>query len=100
MATMNLDKFNSLPAKAQAQLRAAGLNYENKSGQLLKKLAEVDNAKVYAAGVKKFHLPPEYAKVYSKTIYEAKWEHTKSKFTKNKETLDAFLLLKSKMLVN
>ena len=100
MATMNLDKFNSLPAKAQAQLRAAGLNYENNSGQLLKKLAEVDNAKVYAAGVKKFHLPPEYAKAYSKTIYEAKWAHTRSKFTKNKETLDGFELLKSKMLVN
>jgi len=94
MATMNLDKFNSLPAKAKAQLKAAGLNYENNSGQLLKKLAAIDNEKVYAAGVKKFHLPPEYAKAYLKTIYEANWAHT----AKKKFTVD-FKTLKSKMLV-
>ena len=94
MVTMNLDKFNSLPAMAQAQLRAAGLHYENTSGALLKKKAEIDNAKVYAAGVKKFVLPPEYAKAYSRTIYEAKWAHT----AKQKFTVD-FKLLKSKMLV-
>jgi len=94
MVTMNLDKFNGLPAKAQAQLRAAGLHYENTSGALLKKKAAIDNAKLYAAGVKKFVLPPEYAKAYSRTIYEANWAHT----AKQKFTVD-FKLLKSKMLV-
>ena len=61
---------------------------------MLKKLAAIDNEKVYAAGVKKFHLPPEYAKAYLKTIYEANWAHT----AKKKFTVD-FKTLKSKMLV-
>ena len=96
MATMNLDKFNSLPAKAQAQIKAAGLHYENTSGELLQKKAQVDNAKIYAAGVKKFILPPEYAKAYSRTIYEANWAHTAKQA--DKMTVD-FKTLKSKMLV-
>ena len=78
---MNLDKFNSLSRKAQEQLKAAGLHYENASGEILKKKAKIDNDKMWAAGVKKFHLPPEYAKAYLKTIYEANWAHTaKQKF--------------------
>jgi TRAP-type C4-dicarboxylate transport system substrate-binding protein len=93
MATMNLDKFNSLPRKAQDQLRAAGLHYENASGAILKAKAKIDNEKVYKAGVQKFVLPPEYAKIYVNTILNANWKDAE----KRKYTVD-FETLKSKMI--
>ncbi len=95
MATMNLDKFNSLPKKAQDQLRAAGLHYENASGQILKAKAKIDNDKVYKAGVQKFVLPPEYAKIYIKTILEANWaDAAKRKYTVDFETLKSKMIAK------
>ncbi len=93
MATMNLDAFNKLPRKAQDQILAAGLHYENESGQILKAKAKIDNEKVYKAGVQKFVLPPEYAKAYLKTILNANWAHAATK----KYTVD-FETLKSKMV--
>jgi TRAP-type C4-dicarboxylate transport system substrate-binding protein len=93
MVTMNLDKFNDLPQKAQAQLRAAGLHYENASGELLKKKAAVDNEKVYKEGVQRFVLPPEYAKAYVDTILNANWDDAE----KREYTVD-FKALKSKMI--
>ena len=93
MATMNLDKFNSLPRKAQDQLRAAGLHYENASGALLKAKAAADNEKIYKAGVQRFILPPEYAKAYVNTILNANWADA----ARRKYTVD-FKTLKSKMV--
>ncbi len=93
MVTMNLKKFNSLPKKAQQQLIAAGLHYENASGALLKKKAAIDNEKVYKDGVKRFKLPPEYAKAYIKTIINANWADA----AKRKYTVD-YKTLKSKMI--
>lgn len=95
MTTMNLDKFNSLPKKAQDQLHAAGLHYENASGEILKAKAKIDNEKVYKAGVKKFTLPPEYAKIYVKTILDANWaDAAKRKYTVDFETLKALMIAK------
>ena len=92
MATMNKDKFESLSKKAQAQILAAGLHYENNSGALLKAKAKIDNEKIRKAGVQDYHLPPEYAKVYIKTILGAKWaEAEQQKFTVPLKVLKATL---------
>lgn len=73
MATMNKDKFDNLSRKAQAQILAAGLHYENASGAILKEKARIDNEKIRAAGVQDYHLEGEYATAYIKTILGAKW---------------------------
>ncbi len=92
MATMNLDKFNSLSKKTQQQILAAGLHYENNSGAILKKKAQIDNEKIRKAGVQDYHLEGDYAKVYIKTILNAKWADAATR----KYTVP-FELLKSKM---
>ena len=90
---MNKKKFDSLSKKAQAQILAAGLHYENASGQLLKKKAKIDNEKLKKAGVQDYHLPPEYAKIYIKTILDAKWkEAAEQKYTASFEELKSTLL--------
>lgn len=93
MVTMNKDKFNKLSKKGQAQIIAAGLNYENKSGALLKKLAAADNAKIYKEGVNDYTLPGDYGKAFKKTIINANWTDA----GKRKYTVD-FATLKAKML--
>lgn len=92
MITMNLDKFNSLLKKAQDQLVAAGIHHEKVSGDLLKKYVDIDNAKVFKAGVQQFKLPPEYAKAYLKTIIDANWADA----AKRKYSVD-YKALKAKM---
>ena len=92
MVTMNKDKFNSFE-KGQAQIIAAGLNYENKSGALLKELAAADNAKIYKEGVNDYTLPGDYGKAFKKTIINANWTDA----GKRKYTVD-FATLKAKML--
>ena len=93
MATMNKTKFDKLPKKAQAQILAAGMNYENTSGGLLKKLAAADNAKVFKEGVEDYTLPGEYGKAFTNTIVNANWNDA----AKRKYSVD-FELLKSKMV--
>ena len=93
MATMNKDKFDGLSKKAQAQLLAAGLHYENASGQILKEKARIDNEKIRKEGVQDYHLEGEYAKAYISTILGAKWADA----AKRKYTVP-FEVLKSKML--
>ena len=93
MVTMNLDKFKSLPKKAQKQLLDAGIFYENVSGDVITKKVAADNKKVFAAGVQKFVLPPEYAKAYVNTIVNANWaDAAKRKYTVDYETLKAKML--------
>ena len=93
MVTMNKDKFNKLSKKGQAQIIAAGLNYENKSGALLKKLAAVDNAKIFKEGVNDYSVPGEYGKIFRQTIINANWTDAE----KRKYNVD-FATLKAKML--
>ena len=82
MATMNKDKFEGLSKKGQAQILAAGLHYENASGAILKEKARIDNEKIRKEGVQDYHLPPEYAGVYIKTILDASWaDAAKRKYT-------------------
>ncbi|MEC7489837.1 MAG: TRAP transporter substrate-binding protein DctP [Pseudomonadota bacterium] len=95
MATMNKTKFDKLPKAARDQIVAAGLHYENNSGALLKKLAAVDNAKIYKAGVKRLVLPPEIAKVYVDTIVSANW-----KAAEKYKYLEDFAKMKAVMTVS
>lgn len=91
--TMNKAKFDKLPKKAQTQIMAAGLHFENASGAIVKKLAMVDNEKVFKEGVEDYTLPGEYGKAFIKTIINANWADAE----KRKYTVD-FKLLKSKMV--
>jgi len=95
MVTMNKSKFDKLSKKAQAQIMAAGLNYENTSGALLKKLAAEDNAKIFKEGVTDYTLPGEYGKTFVKTILDANWTDA----AKRKYSVD-FKELKSKMYLS
>ena len=92
MATMNKDKFEKLPKKAQEQLLAAGLKYENESGALLKEYARIDNEKVFKEGVKDYTLEGEFGQAFINTILSANWADA----AKRKFSVD-FEILKSKM---
>tara|TARA_R110000787_G_scaffold19721_4_gene58884 strand:+ start:231 stop:1244 length:1014 start_codon:yes stop_codon:yes gene_type:complete len=86
--TMNKDKFDKLSKAGQEQVLAAGLHYERESGPLLKQRADIDNQKVFEAGVKDYTLPPEYAKAYIKTILDANWADAATRdYTVDFETL-------------
>lgn len=77
LVMMNLDKYNGLSNKARKQINAAGLHYENESGEILRKKADIDNKKVFAAGVKKMKLKEPYASALVETIYGSSWEKMK-----------------------
>ena len=88
LVMMNLDKYKALSNKGRDQLNAAGLHYEQKSGGILRKKADFDNKKVFAAGVKKMHLKEPYASALVNTIYGSSWENMKKyKFTVDKAKL-------------
>jgi len=91
--TMNKDRFDKLSKKAQDQIVAAGLYYENESGRVIKEFIAIDNAKIKADGVEDWNLPGEYGKAFSETILKANWADA----AKRKYSVD-FELLKSKML--
>lgn len=91
--TMNKEKFDKLPKKAQDQIVAAGLHYENESGKVIKDLIAIDNAKIKADGVQDLNLPGEYGKAFTATILKANWADA----AKRKYSVD-FEVLKSKML--
>ncbi len=92
LVTMNKDKFNKLSQKGQKQLIDQGIEFEKTSGEVLKALAEADNAKIYKEGVQNYTLPGEYGKAFTKTILDANWADA----AKRKYSVD-FDLLKSKM---
>ena len=71
---MNLDKWKSLSQKDKDIIEAAGIDYEQTSGALLRKLADIDNEKVIKAGVEPVVLQGDYAKAYLATINGAVWE--------------------------
>lgn len=91
--TMNKDRFDKLSKKAQDQILAAGLHYENESGRVIKELIAIDNAKIMADGVQRWDVPGEYGKAFTATILKANWADA----AKRKYSVD-FELLKSKML--
>lgn len=92
LVMMNLDKYKALSSKARKQIDAAGLFYEQGSGKILRRKADVDNKKVFAAGVKRMKLDEPYASALVKTIYGSSWEKMKKyKFKVDKAMLKAKL---------
>ncbi|MEE2956523.1 MAG: TRAP transporter substrate-binding protein DctP [Pseudomonadota bacterium] len=79
MVVMNLQKWKSLSQKDKDTMTAAGIQYEATSGATLRGRADIDNAKVFKAGVQQVNLKGEYAKAYLSTISGAV-----SKYVKNK----------------
>jgi TRAP-type C4-dicarboxylate transport system substrate-binding protein len=89
---MNLDKYKALSNAERKQIDAAGLFYEQESGKILRKKADADNKKVFAAGVKKMRLKEPYASALVDTIYGSSWEKMKKyKFRIDKAKLKAKL---------
>ncbi len=95
IVTMNKDKFEKLSKKGQKQIMDQGIAYERDSGDLLKKLADADNQKIFADGVKDYTVPGEYGKAFTQTIINANWADAETR----KYTVD-FKELKAKMLDN
>ena len=94
LVTMNKDKFEKLSQKGQKQLIDQGIEFERTSGEVLKALAEADNAKIYAEGVKPITLPGEYGEAFTRTILNANWADAEKRA--DKMSVD-FKILKSKM---
>ncbi len=85
---INLDKYKALNQAGREQINAAGIFYELNSGPILRKKADADNKKVFAAGVKKLKLSPQHTKALFNTIYDSSWENMKRfKFTVDKAKL-------------
>lgn len=78
MVLVNNDKFNSLTKSVQEKLVKAGLDFEQGSEPILRETADVDNKKLFDAGMQKFELTGEARKAYLRTIYEGGWERRKN----------------------
>ena len=92
LVMINRDKYKNLSNKARQQIDAAGLFYEQNSGKVLRKKADADNIKVFAAGVKNYHMKEPYASALVKTIYDSSWEKMKRyKFRVDQAALKAKL---------
>jgi TRAP-type C4-dicarboxylate transport system substrate-binding protein len=76
---MNMDAYNKLTKKERDAMHAASIQYEKNSVDTLKKLVKVDNAKVFAAGVKPVDLKGKAAKAYMAMAYGATWDVAKKK---------------------
>ncbi|MEE8333327.1 MAG: TRAP transporter substrate-binding protein DctP [Alphaproteobacteria bacterium] len=79
MAAINLDKYNSMSKKDRDTIDAAGLAFEKASGPHMRKLADIDNAKVFKAGVKAIELEGKAGKAFTATVYGATWAAAKKK---------------------
>lgn len=92
MVTMNLDKYKAMPKKEREALDAAGLKLEDESGPAQRKIVEIDNKKVFAAGVKVVKLEGETATNYLATVSDSVWDDAKKrKFTVSYDKLRALL---------
>jgi TRAP-type C4-dicarboxylate transport system substrate-binding protein len=74
---MNLDVYNKLTKKERDAINAASIKYEKDSVETLRALVKVDNAKVFASGVKPVDLTGKAAQAYLATAYGATWDAAK-----------------------
>jgi len=79
MVVMNLDKYKSLTKVERDYIEKMSLRLEDESGPAQRKVIDIDNAKVFAEGVKKVVLDGAYKKAYIKTIFGATWEDAKKR---------------------
>lgn len=83
MAIVNLDSYNKMTKKEREYLDAWGLKFEIASTPYMRNLADVDNAKVFKAGVKAIDLQGEYGKAFTKTVMDSTWANAKKKMPAN-----------------
>lgn len=69
----NLDKYKSLSKAERDALEVHARALEKAGDEVMVAQGHKDDAKLMAAGVKRFKLEGEYARAYLKTIYGAKW---------------------------
>ena len=77
---MNLDAYNKLTREQRAAIEAAALKYEQESGPALRKLADIDNKKVFGAGVQPVDLTGKAREAYMRTVYNATWDAAEKHF--------------------
>ena len=92
MVLINLDKWKTLSKSIQDKLTKAGLAFEQGSEPVLRKKANIDNEKLWAAGLKKIELKGDVRKAYLRTVYELAWD-----VRKDKKYTVPFAKLKEKM---
>ncbi len=92
MTIVNLDSYNKLTGAQRALLDKQGLFFENESGKALRRKADIDNRKLFDAGMQKVMLEGATARAYLNTVYGKKWEDN----AKHKYSVD-FEALKAKM---
>ncbi|MEE2956818.1 MAG: TRAP transporter substrate-binding protein DctP [Pseudomonadota bacterium] len=90
---VNLNAWNKITQKQRDFLNAMAIQYENTSITSLKKLVDIDNKKVLAAGVKPVNLTGKAAAAYLDTVYNATWDAAAKKIP-----ADIFKQLRAKML--
>ena len=79
MTVVNLDAYNKLTKKEKDSLDAWGLKFEKESTPKMRKLADIDNAKVFKAGVKAIELKGEYGAAFTNTIMGSTWDAASKK---------------------
>jgi len=81
MMVMNLDKYKAMTKAQRDYIEKWSLKLEDESGAAQRKIIDIDNAKVFAAGVQRVKLEGEYKKAYLKTIFGATWDDAKKRKT-------------------
>ena len=79
MLVMNQKKWSSLSKSEKDFVMKFALAFEKASGKTLRKIANKDNAKIFAAGVEKMELEGDYAKAWLNTINGSTWDDAKKR---------------------
>ena len=72
-AAINLDVYNKLTKKEKDFVDAWGLKFEKMSTPYMRGLADADNKKVFADGVKVVDLQGEVGAAFTKTVMDSTW---------------------------
>lgn len=78
-AVINLDVYNKMTKKEKDYVDAWGLKFEIESTPYMRKLADLDNAKVFKDGVKVIDLQGDYGTAFTKTVMDSTWTNAASK---------------------
>jgi len=79
MLVMNEKKWQGLSKSEKDFVMKHALAFEKESGKTLRKIANADNAKIFAAGVQKMELEGDYAKAWLSTINGSTWDDAKKR---------------------
>ncbi len=94
MVVMNLDAYKAMNKKQRDAIDKAGEDFDKSSSAYMRKLADIDNAKVAADGVKFIDLKGAEGAAFTKTIYGNNWASAKAKMPADEFEAFKKLLLK------